>query len=194
MLFTILYSSKLLYGNKNRNTYIYIIGAIIYAAIHWLLYSPICNSINFVSKYKKLFYVLVASDIIYVGRKFYESVGINNTMNKQHNTSPIIEQVCDTNKMCCNKICVNEPQKNNTIIENHHTEKENNKNDIENTNADKNKDVEDKNRLIHKEEVNDDVNNDVNVNIEETQSQQTIPIYTPKDKDNEQIKEENKKE
>jgi hypothetical protein len=103
MIFTLLYSSPLLNGNKRRNIYIYIIGALLYAIIHWLLYSPICDQIGPINKYRKLLYVIVALDVLYVGKKYNESIVQNQINLNMDYKKPILETVSEDVHACCNK-------------------------------------------------------------------------------------------
>lgn len=118
MIFTLLYSSKILHNNKHRNIYIYTIGALLYAAIHWILYSSIGDSFPMIVKGRKLLYALAAIDIMYVGKKYEEGYTniktihnmskpnieiINNTQNEKCNEEQCINGQCNNEQCCMNK-------------------------------------------------------------------------------------------
>lgn len=116
MIYTLLYISPILRGNKNRNIYMYVIGTCVYAIIHCILFSTLGEKNEFVRKYRNAIYAIVACDLIYIKYKYdIEAKAIqrdishqtNNSIGASHKTTPHIEQVEDTEQVCNGQVCSN---------------------------------------------------------------------------------------
>lgn len=99
MIFTLLYSSQLLKHNKYRNVYLYAIGMVLYVIIHWLLFSPICENIPYVKKYRSVLYLIASGDIMYVYTKYKDFLK-NVPVDENVGHVPIIEEI-NTPQECC---------------------------------------------------------------------------------------------
>ena len=95
MIFTLLYSSSLLRENEHRNIYLYALGMVMYAVIHWLVFSSIGDKYELVKKYRYVLYMVAAGDILFVSNKYREFSRKANQTKHQQRHSPHIEEVHD---------------------------------------------------------------------------------------------------
>ena len=92
MIFTLLYSSSLLKENEYRNIYLYALGMVMYAVIHWLIFSSIGDKYELVQKYRYVLYAIAAGDMLFVSNKYKEfSEKINISKHQKHHFSNIEE-------------------------------------------------------------------------------------------------------
>lgn len=125
MIYTLLYISPLLRGNKNRNIYMYAIGTCVYAIIHCILFSTLGEKNEFVRKYRNILYLIVASDLVYIKYKYdAEAKELQNQTAQTHHTggsqipNPNMTQVnkqhgehVNPNTQTCNgQVCQNTQQ------------------------------------------------------------------------------------
>ena len=61
-----LYSLPIWVGLEHRNVYLYAIGTVIYAFIHWFLFSSMSNGCVTLQKYKYGLYAIVLADLAYI--------------------------------------------------------------------------------------------------------------------------------
>lgn len=95
MIFTLLYSSSLLKENEHRNIYLYALGMVMYAVIHWLIFSSIGDKYELVQKYRYVLYAIAAGDMLFVSNKYKEfSEKVSQSKHQKHH-SPNIEEVRD---------------------------------------------------------------------------------------------------
>ena len=209
MIYTLLYSSKLLNNNKYRNTLIYAIGTIFYTIIHWLLFSTIGNNNIYIQKYRYLLYFIVAGDLVYVGNKYRESWDMANICNQTiHNSKiEIDEQDTKNPSNCHNGLCV--LPKKSKHLENekssHHESNTDNHSTTSKPKEVKNDNIVHNDHIVHNDRhdiksedtislpVYKSIENDVhmmqNKNIQQEQESTYIPTYTQQKIGNEHVKE-----
>lgn len=125
MIYTLLYISPLLRGNKNRNIYMYAIGTCVYAIIHCILFSTLGEKNEFVRKYRNILYLIVASDLAYIKYKYDAEVKeLQNEMTRHTSSIPTNPNAAHVNKqhsehgehgspntqMCNGQVCQNTQQ------------------------------------------------------------------------------------
>lgn len=104
MIFSLLYSSSLLKNNEHRNIYLYVIGSLIYVVLHGLLFSSIGSNVDFIRKYRVALYVIAASDILYVHKK-YKEFKAEIAKQAPQNPQPVIEEVKENVMECHGEQC-----------------------------------------------------------------------------------------
>ena len=92
MIYTLLYLSPFLKGNKNRNMLMYAIGSCAYVSIHCILFSTFGEKNKMIQKYRNLLYGVVACDLLYCKYK-YDAELIPQPTFQKFNQGPIIEPV-----------------------------------------------------------------------------------------------------
>lgn len=95
MIYTLLYKSSLLHGNKNRNIIMYAIGTLIYVLIHLFLYSTLCDKYASIKAWRNLLYIVILGDIAYIKMQYDTMVKSTPRQQKQ---KPTIEPVDDVSK------------------------------------------------------------------------------------------------
>lgn len=94
MIFTLLYYSQLLKNNKYRNIYLYVVGVILYAIIHFALFSSFGEALPMVKKYRRGIYAVAACDMAYA-KYLLKSAQKTHTKHNAENKEegPIIEEL-----------------------------------------------------------------------------------------------------
>lgn len=109
MILTLLYKSPLLRDNVHRNTLLFIVGAIIYVVIHWMLFSQILGDNELVKKYRNHLYPIMAADIIFVASKYREFIKKQNNNNEVHHgikIEPLANDNMNKNDICEGDVCM----------------------------------------------------------------------------------------
>lgn len=122
MIYTLLYISPFLRGNKNRNIYMYAIGTCVYAIIHCILFSTLGEKNEFCRKYRNILYLIVVGDLAYIKYKYNtEAKELQNEMTHHTANIPANPNVTHVNKQhsehidpntqtCNGQVCQNTQQ------------------------------------------------------------------------------------
>lgn len=134
MFYSILFKLPIFNNNENKSILIFIIGSIIYAFMHYILFSQILEKYARIQKYKYLMYAIFIIDLIYAKTQYdaHMETFINKyNKNKQDNENKSEKHDKKHNDNYDNNEITGKKQQVNTYIEHNNTETDGNANIIQ---------------------------------------------------------------